>query len=247
MKLIFIGLFCLGLVSNPLQSAESVTNKTKAVASDTNSILKDKKARISYAMGMDIGADIKRAMADIDPEIFLKGFKATYLGQKALLTDEEVHHLKDSFEKDFEAKMAKMQQEEIEKAKKEGEDFLAANKKKEGVVTLPSGLQYKILKEGSGAKPTKESTVLIHYIGTFVDGSEFDNSYKREIPNTVPLNVVIKGWSEALQLMKVGSKWRLFVPSHLAYGARGADHARGRKILPYATVIYDMELVSIKN
>ncbi|MGI8965428.1 MAG: FKBP-type peptidyl-prolyl cis-trans isomerase, partial [Limisphaerales bacterium] len=144
-------------------------------------------------------------------------------------------------------RMMKMQEEQIQKQKKEGEDFLAANKTKEGVVTLPDGLQYKILKEGTGEKPTSKDTVLIHYIGKFIDGTEFDNSYKREVPNTVPLNVVIKGWSEPLQLMKAGSKWRLFVPPSLAYGARGADHARGRKILPHTVLIYDMELVSIQK
>ncbi len=108
-------------------------------------------------------------------------------------------------------------------------------------------MQYKVIKEGTGAKPGATNVVLLHYIGRFSDGTEFDNSYKREIPNTVPLNVVIKGWSEAMQLMKVGSKWEVFIPSNLAYGARGAEHSRGRQIPPHAALIYEMELVGIKK
>ncbi|HVG92460.1 MAG TPA: FKBP-type peptidyl-prolyl cis-trans isomerase, partial [Alphaproteobacteria bacterium] len=126
---------------------------------------------------------------------------------------------------------------------KEGEEFLAANKAKEGVVTLPSGLQYKILKQGDGPKPTAADIVACNYRGTFINGIEFDSSYKRGQPLTFPLRGVIKGWTEALQLMPVGSKWQLFIPSDLAYGARGA----GGLIGPNATLIFEVELISIQN
>jgi FKBP-type peptidyl-prolyl cis-trans isomerase FklB len=129
-----------------------------------------------------------------------------------------------------------------EKNVKEGETFLAANKKKEGVVTLPSGLQYKILKTGDGPKPTKDQTVKCHYRGTLIDGTEFDSSYKRGEPTEFPVGQVIKGWTEALQLMPVGSKWQLFIPSDLAYGPNGA----GQMIGPNVTLIFDIELISIK-
>jgi FKBP-type peptidyl-prolyl cis-trans isomerase FklB len=130
-----------------------------------------------------------------------------------------------------------------EKNQKAGEAFLAENKKKEGVVTLPSGLQYKILKAGEGKKPTAEDTVVCNYRGTLIDGTEFDSSYKRGEPATFPVRGVIKGWTEALQLMPVGSKWQLFIPPTLAYGERGA----GAQIGPDATLIFEVELISIKE
>jgi len=127
--------------------------------------------------------------------------------------------------------------------KKEGEDFLAANKSKEGVVTLPSGLQYKVLKEGTGPKPSPADSVVCNYRGTLINGTEFDSSYKRGQPATFPVNGVIKGWTEALQLMPVGSKWQLFIPPDLAYGQRGA----GADIGPNATLIFEVELLSIQG
>jgi FKBP-type peptidyl-prolyl cis-trans isomerase FklB len=131
----------------------------------------------------------------------------------------------------------------MEPNKKAGDAFLAANKTKEGVVTLPSGLQYKILKEGTGPKPTPADSVVCNYRGTLIDGKEFDSSYKRGQPATFPVGQVIKGWTEALQLMPVGSKWQLFVPADLAYGDRGA----GPDIGPGATLIFEVELISIKG
>jgi len=146
----------------------------------------------------------------------------------------------------LQADMRKKQEEKAQQAgeanQKEGEAFLAANKSKPGVVTLPSGLQYKILKEGTGPKPTATDSVVCNYQGTLINGTEFDNSYKRGEPATFPVNGVIKGWTEALQLMPVGSKWQLFVPADLAYGPRGA----GADIGPNSTLIFEVELLSIK-
>ena len=147
----------------------------------------------------------------------------------------------------LQADMRKKQEEKTQQAgeanQKEGEAFLAANKAKPGVVTLPSGLQYKILKEGTGPKPTATDSVVCNYQGTLINGTEFDSSYKRGEPATFPVNGVIKGWTEALQLMPVGSKWQLFIPPDLAYGARGA----GADIGPNATLIFEVELLSIKS
>jgi FKBP-type peptidyl-prolyl cis-trans isomerase FklB len=146
-----------------------------------------------------------------------------------------------AFQKEMMAKREQAGKEAGAKNKVEGEAFLAENGKKEGVVTLPDGLQYKILKEGDGAKPKATDTVTVHYRGTLISGTEFDSSYKRKEPVSFPVNGVIAGWTEALQLMKVGSKWQLFIPSTLAYGERGA----GPDLGPNATLIFEVELISI--
>jgi FKBP-type peptidyl-prolyl cis-trans isomerase FklB len=147
----------------------------------------------------------------------------------------------------FKEEMTKKQEEAMKKAaeknKKDGAAFLAENKKKEGVVTLPSGLQYKIITQGTGNTPKATDTVTVNYRGSLVDGTEFDSSYKRGQPATFPVNGVIKGWTEALQLMKEGAKWQLFIPSDLAYGEKGAGNVIG----PNATLIFDVELISAKE
>jgi len=168
--------------------------------------------------------------------------KDSIAGGKTLLTDDEakaaITQLQDEVRKAEEQKM----QQAAETNKKAGDAFLAANKTKDGVVTTPSGLQYKILTAGSGAKPAATETVVCNYRGTLVDGTEFDSSYKRGQPATFPVGGVIKGWTEALQLMPVGSKWQLFVPSDLAYGERG----RSPVIEPNSTLVFEVELVSIQ-
>jgi len=216
------------------------TGTAKAQAPFT---LKTQKEKISYAIGMNIGTGMHRQSLQIDPNILLRGLKDALAGGKMLMTDEEVKTVMTQLQAD----MRKAQQEKMEQAgaanKKEGEVFLAANKGKEGVQTLPSGLQYKILKEGTGPKPTATDTVVCNYRGTLIDGKEFDSSYKRGEPATFPVNGVIKGWTEALQLMPVGSKWQLFLPADLAYGDRGA----GADIGPGATLIFEVELMSIQQ
>jgi FKBP-type peptidyl-prolyl cis-trans isomerase FklB len=147
-----------------------------------------------------------------------------------------------AFQKEMMAKMTENSKKAGEKNKKEGEVFLAENKKKPGIITLPSGMQYKIMREGTGKSPKSTDTVTTHYRGTTLDGKEFDSSYKRNEPASFPLNRVIAGWTEALQLMKVGSKWQLFIPSNLAYGENGA----GQDIGPDATLIFEVELLAVK-
>src|SRR5271157_1762009 len=197
------------------------------------------KEKASYAIGMNVGKqmgkDLKEHGVDIDPAILLRGMKDGLAGGKTLLTDEEAK----STIIDLQKEAAKAQ---ADANKKKGDAFLAENKTKEGVVTLPSGLQYKILQEGTGPKPTAADIVVCNYRGTLLDGKEFDSSYKRGQPATFPLGQVIRGWTEALQLMPVGSKWQLFLPPELAYGER----SMGPDITPYSTLIFEVELVSIK-
>jgi FKBP-type peptidyl-prolyl cis-trans isomerase FklB len=210
------------------------------VNAQENLVLKNQKDKISYIIGMDIGTNLKKQSIDIDSNILAKGVKDALAGTKPLLTEQEIQETMMAFQKDMMAK-----QEEIgKKNKKEGEAFLAENKKKEGVKTLPSGLQYKVIKAGTGKKPKLSDTVTAHYRGTLIDGTEFDSSYKRGQPATFPVSGgMIPGWTEALQLMEEGAKWQLFIPSNLAYGERGA----GSVIGPNATLIFEVELISIQE
>jgi FKBP-type peptidyl-prolyl cis-trans isomerase len=205
--------------------------------------LTDQKQKLSYALGMNIAHMLRGQSIEIDPAMFNKGLSDTYSGGKPLLTDEEAQTLITEMQKDMRKKMEEVRAHAAEDNKKAGDAFLAENKKAPGVVTLPSGLQYKVLKAGEGKKPTLDDTVVCQYRGTSIDGKEFDSSYKRNEPATFPVKGVIKGWTEALQLMPVGSKWQLFIPPDLAYGERGA----GANIGPNATLIFEVELVSIKD
>jgi FKBP-type peptidyl-prolyl cis-trans isomerase FklB len=205
--------------------------------------LKTPTQKSSYAIGMNIGKNLKRDSVEVDPAILLRGLKDALAGNKLLLTDDEAKAALTELQTEVRAnEEAKLKAAAVEN-KKAGEAFLAANKAKEGVVALPSGLQYKIIKEGTGPKPTAQDTVLCHYRGTLVDNTEFDSSYKRKEPLKIPVGGVIKGWTEAIQLMPVGSKWELFIPSDLAYGERGAP---GSPIGPNSTLIFEVELISIE-
>ena len=204
--------------------------------------LKTEKDMLSYAMWMDLGNQLKRQSVEIDPAVFDRGLKDALSGGKTLLTEEEAKVALGELRKAITTRQAEAAKVAGEKNKAEGEAFLAANKAKEGVVTLPSGLQYKVLTTGTGTKPTLNDTVVCQYRGTLVNGKEFDSSYKRKEPATFPVKSVIKGWTEVLQLMPVGSKWQVFIPSALAYGERGA----GADIGPNATLIFEIELVAIK-
>jgi FKBP-type peptidyl-prolyl cis-trans isomerase len=210
------------------------------------STLTTEKEKLSYALGASIGDQMRSQSVDVDPDLCARGLKDALSGGKMLLTDVEVRQIVTAFQNELRKKQIALQnqrtQELAAKNKTEGEAFLAQNKSAEGVVTLPSGLQYKILKEGVGEKPKLTDTVVCHYRGTLIDGTEFDSSYKRNEPATFAVGGVIKGWTEALQLMPVGSKWQLFVPSSLGYGERGA----GRQIGPNAVLIFEVELISIK-
>jgi len=204
--------------------------------------LKSQKDKISYIIGLDIGNNLKRQSADVDLDILLRGMKDSLSGTKPVLSENEIREVTTAFKQEMTKKQAEETKKLAEKNKKEGEAFLEENKKKEGVKTLPSGLQYKVITEGSGRSPKESDTVTVNYKGTFVDGTEFDSSYKRGEPATFPVNGVIKGWVEALPLMKEGAKWQLFIPPGLAYGETGAGNAIG----PNATLIFEVELISIK-
>ena len=203
--------------------------------------LKDKKDKVSYAIGLDVGNAMKKQSIDINTDIFVKGLQDALSGGKKLMTDDEIRETMTAFSREMAEKQKETMKKLGEKNKQEGDAFLAENKKKEGVKTLPSGLQYKVITEGTGKMPKATDTVTVNYRGTLIDGTEFDSSYKRGQPATFSVNGVIKGWTEALQLMKEGSKWQLFIPSELAYGDRGA----GGQIGPNATLIFDVELISV--
>jgi FKBP-type peptidyl-prolyl cis-trans isomerase FklB len=196
--------------------------------------------RVSYSIGLNIGNSLKQQQGlELNSEAVLTGVRHALTGGKTLLTEQEVREAMMALQKEMIAKQANV----AEKNKKEGQAFLEANKKKPGVKALPSGLQYEVLTEGKGPKPGPADTVRANYKGTLIDGTEFDSSEKQGGPAVFPLNGVIKGWTEALQLMSVGSKWRIFIPSHLAYGEQGA----GGIIGPNATLIFEVELVGIES
>ena len=195
--------------------------------------------RYSYAVGVMIAADMRKNLAranfETKPELVAEGFRAGFTTNAPLITDLQANAL-------FREHNMAARDRAAAKGKAEGEKFLAENKTKDGVTTLPSGLQYKILKAGDGPKPTKDDTVVCHYRGTLIDGTEFDSSYTRGEPASFAVTGVIKGWTEALQLMNVGSKWQLFIPGDLAYGANGHPP----KITPNSTLMFDIELISMK-
>ena len=236
--------------STPAGSAKAQTPAAKAhsataAKSAAPLTLKTEKDKFSYALGMSNGKrlaeSLRKNSVPFDAAILVRGMKDGMSGGKTLLTDEEAQAALQSVQKEVQAKQQEKMKDEADVNKKEGEAFLAANKGKEGVVTLPSGLQYKILKAGTGPKPTASDSVRCNYRGTFINGTEFDSSYKSGQPVTFAVTGVIKGWTEALQLMTVGSKWQLFVPSDLAYGERGRPG-----IQPNATLIFEVELLSIE-
>ncbi len=221
-----------------------------AAAQDTTTLTSPEERR-SYALGMDLGNQLRKQSVDVDPALFGQGLKDALSGGKTRLTEEQVRAAITELQ-------AEIKQRQVEAGKgsgddkaelallaaynnKAGEAFLAANKTKEGVVSLPSGLQYKVLKAGNGRTPTEADTVECNYRGTLIDGREFDSSYKRNQLATFPVKGVIKGWTEALQLMRVGSKWQLFIPPALGYGQAGAG-----PIPPNSTLIFEVELVSVK-
>lgn len=220
--------------------------KTGAAVAKPGSVtaLTTQKQKASYAIGMNWGTGLHKQGIDVDSAALVQGMKDALAGSKTLLTEDEARAALMQLQSEVQAQQQAKLKQEGEAGKKEGDAFLAANKGKEGVVTLPSGLQYKILKEGTGAKPTADDSVVCNYKGTLINGTEFDSSYKRGEPATFPVGGVIKGWTEALQLMPVGSKWQLFIPSDLAYGARGTP---GGPIGPNSTLIFEVELLSIKD
>ena len=229
MKVLLALLFCI-LVASPQLNAQK------------KSELKTQKDKVSYIIGTDIGTNLKKQAIDISPELLLKGIKDALAGSKYLMTTEEITECMTSYRQEMMGKQAEKMAKVGEANKKAGEAFLEANKKKDSIKVLPSGMQYKVIVEGTGKMPTANDTVTTNYRGTLIDGTEFDNSYKRGEPATFGVKGVIAGWTEALQMMKAGSKWQLFIPPQLAYGDRGA----GQVIGPNATLIFEVELISVK-
>jgi FKBP-type peptidyl-prolyl cis-trans isomerase FklB len=200
------------------------------------------KEKISYSLGVELGKNLKTQDVDVDLATLAQGIKDGLAGEGTLLTDEEIHATMMTFQQSVMQHQRAKMEAAAAKNKTEGDAFLAANKAKPGVKTLPDGLQYKVLKEGDGPVPKATDTVIVNYRGTLIDGKEFDSSYKRNEPTTLPVGRVIKGWSEALQMMKVGSKWELVIPPELGYGTHGA----GQAIPPNATLVFEVELLGIK-
>jgi len=230
MKRLLTLLMALGLLTLPAAIGDTTEFKTP-------------KEKFSYALGMEIGSDFRKQALDLNPQTLSKGIADAFAGAKTLLTEDEMRAVLKSAQAELQAKQAALRAEKLQANQKEGEAFLAANKTKEGVITLPDGLQYKILKAGTGKKPDADDTVTCNYRGTFIDGTEFDSSAKHNGPATFTLKGVIKGWAEALQLMPAGSSWRLYVPPHLAYG----EHGAGNVIPPNTTLIFDIELLAVSD
>jgi FKBP-type peptidyl-prolyl cis-trans isomerase FklB len=201
--------------------------------------LKDVKQQYSYAIGLNIGRNLKN---NIDAEMVIRGFRDALSGAQPAMSDADMEKAMQAFQQVMAAEEAREMQAVAGKHKEEGTRFLAENKKQQGVVTLPSGLQYRVLKQGNGPSPKATDTVTTHYAGKLLDGTEFDSSIKRGQPASFPVNRVIKGWVEALQLMKVGDKWQLFIPPDLAYGENGS----GPSIPPNSTLVFEVELLGIK-
>ena len=214
------------------------------VSAEEDLVPKDQKGKISYSYGVDTGTRLKNISAGVDLDLFIKGVKDGLSGTKPLMSDQEIRDTVASIQKEIMAKSEEEKKALGQKNKKEGEVFLAENKKKEGVITLPSGLQYKVLKDGTGKTPTDENWVRIFFRGNLVDGTVFEDTYKTfGQPVAFAVKGLIPGWAEALKLMKEGAKWQLFIPPNLGFGERGA----GTLIGPNATLIIEVELVSVQE
>lgn len=229
---------------------ETQEQKPTAEKEMTKADLKTEKDKMNYAVGLSMGSRLKMDGFELNLEIFQEGMKDGFTGRKQLLNEEETREITKAMQQKMMAKKRAQHMQQMQERKKQGEankekgtKFLEENKAKEDVVTLESGLQYQILKKGTGASPKATDTVKCHYKGTTIDGKEFDSSYKRGEPATFALNRVIKGWTEGLQLMKEGGQWRFFIPSGLAYGERGS----GPNIGPNEVLIFEIELLGIEK
>jgi FKBP-type peptidyl-prolyl cis-trans isomerase FklB len=233
MRALVIAVLCLLLFNGP------------AVAEEKKQM--SEKEKLSYSLGYMQGNSManffKERSVEIDANTLSKAFKAGFSGSKPALTQHEMHEIVSAYQVNMAAKQSELIKEAAEKNKKAGEAFLQENRNKEGIVTLPSGLQYKVLKEGTGETPKATNRVKVNYRGTLIDGREFDNSYKRGEPAVFEAEKVIPGWTEALQLMKVGAKWEVFIPANLAYG----DKAGGAIIGPNSVLIFEIELLAIEK
>jgi FKBP-type peptidyl-prolyl cis-trans isomerase FklB len=226
--------------TTPAKPKTPTTTHKSTVAAKPKPLVTEKDKQ-SYAIGLNVGKSLHRDSVDVEPEFVLQGLKDALADGKVLLTDDEIKTVMTDLQNQVRQKQEEKRLAAVETNKKEGAAFLAANATKPGVVTTPSGLQYKVLVTGTGPKPTADDQVVCNYRGTLLDNTEFDSSYKRGQPATFGVTGVIKGWTEALEMMPVGSKWQLFIPSDLAYGERGKG-----PIEPNATLIFEVELLSIQ-
>jgi FKBP-type peptidyl-prolyl cis-trans isomerase FklB len=198
--------------------------------------------KVSYVLGQSIGGDFRRNGFDVNPDVFAKSFRAAFAGEKPEMPPGVMQQIMMSFQQDLQEKKQAAQSGELEKNLTEGATFLEDNKSKEGIQVTESGLQYKIITEGTGKKPALTDTVVTHYEGKTLDGNVFDSSYKRGTPASFPVNGLIAGWQEALQMMPEGSKWELYIPASLGYGNAGA----GGSIGPGCTLVFTMELIKVE-
>ena len=250
MKKIFVTLVLLIFITLSLQArmlaVDTLANQNSqniGEQAQQKPQLNTDKEKISYIIGFLFGGDLKKEQIEMDTVTFLEGFKDALSGRPSLLPDSTMNKLYAAFSEEMNAKKMMVAKILSDKNKKEADSCLAENKKKDSVATLPSGLQYKILREGSGTSPTLNDTVVAHYRGWFLSGKEFDNSYKRGEPAIFLMRGIIKGWAEALQLMKVESKWQLFIPPSLGYGERGY----GNIIEPNSLLFFEVELLDVKK
>lgn len=244
MKLRCMAILTVGLLTTSVMAEELPTNPPEGTpaAPNQSQVIKTQKDKLSYSFGLSIGKNLKIQEVDVNLEMLVRGIKDVLFGIEPLMTQEEVSEVVMAHQKERLAKQAEERKQVGDKNLQEGTEFLQKNKEKEGIVTLPSGLQYRVIKAGAGKTPKASDTVTTHYRGTLVNGTEFDSSYNHGKPATFPVTGVIPGWTEALQLMKEGAKWQLFIPANLAYGEKG----RG-KIEPNATLIFDIELISVNE
>ena len=230
-------------IALPLIAASVLSAGSVAIAEENAAAkFESKDAKIGYAFGVMFGQRMRNELGNIDLDQFANGMKTAFNGEPQLMSDEEIAQTLSEYQREMQQKQIAELQKQGEENKKTGETFLSENKNKEGVVTLESGLQYKVLTEGKGPQPNASDSVTVHYTGSFINGEVFDSSVERGQPATFPVNGVIAGWTEALQLMPTGSKWQLFIPSDLAYGPNG-----NRSIGPNETLLFEVELIEVKK
>ncbi|AXK71869.1 FKBP-type peptidyl-prolyl cis-trans isomerase [Lysobacter sp. TY2-98] len=249
MRLLALSTLSVALLAAAGCNKDATAPKTDAAADakkDPNAIpgLKDEKARVSYMIGMDMGQTLKQVKDEIDLPTLEKGLKAQLDGSKPLMTEQQAQQIREAFAQKLQAKRIAEQMQAATKNAKEGQEFLAKNAKAAGVQTTASGLQYQVITQGTGPKPKADDQVTVNYTGKLLDGTKFDSSEDHGGAATLPLNAVVPGWREGIQLMPVGSKYRLWIPASLGYGEQGTP---GGPIPPNATLVFEVELVGIAN